>query len=149
MNIASLLSEQSCRPTSLDVLIAAHLLLLLKPPYPDPLLKSVLQESYPSLASYAQRVYDTAFTAGELTVRQVSTGSVRALLPTWPSQSKLKKASSPEDVHFSRMRWVFFGLVSGAFAAYFAVVSRNLEIRWVDKDDEEGVEEKRGDDAGR
>ncbi len=146
MNVANLLSEQSCRPTSLDVLIAAHLLLLLKPPYPDPLLKSVLQESYPSLASYAQRVYDIAFTAGEPTVRQISTGSVRALLPTWPNRSKLKP-SSPEDIHFSRMRWVFFGLVSGAFVAYFAVVSRNIEIRWIDTDSEEGVEG--GDDAGR
>lgn len=130
------------------MLIAAHLLLILKPPYFDPQLKSILQESYPSLASYAQHIYDIAFASGEPIVRQASTvSSLRALLPTCPKKPKSKKAPSPEDVHFSRMRWAFFGLVGGAFAAYFGVVSRDIEIRWVTADDEEGIDEEGGDDV--
>jgi len=66
--------------------------------------------------------------------------SLGDLLPSLP-KGQMKKPPSAEDVHFRRMRWGFLGLVAGAFAAYLAVVARDLEIKWVE------VEE-RGSEAG-
>ena len=39
------------------------------------------------------------------------------------------------------MRWVFFGLVAGTFAAYLAVVTKDLEIKVVMDEDVEDAEE--------
>ncbi|EJD41062.1 hypothetical protein AURDEDRAFT_186723 [Auricularia subglabra TFB-10046 SS5] len=49
------------RPTSLDLLLAAHILLLVAPPYPDPLVGTLVQESYPSLATHARLILSLAF----------------------------------------------------------------------------------------
>jgi sorting and assembly machinery component 37 len=123
------------RPTSLDVVVASHLLLLLKPPYPVPHSKTLLIESYPTLASYSQRIYDLVFTTGTLDIRSAS---FIGDLPTLRKGRMTKKAPSAEDVRFERMRWAFFGLVGGAFAAYLAVVAKDVKI---EIEDEESVEE--------
>jgi hypothetical protein len=38
------------------------------------------------------------------------------------------------------MRWAFFGLVGGAFAAYLAVVAKDVKIE-IEDEDEESAEE--------
>ena len=142
------------------MVVASHLLLLLKPPYPQPVLKSLLAESYPTLVSYSQRVYDLAFTTGTPDIKFASMSmSVGDFLPTLPTGRKMQNTPSAEDVHFRRMRWGFFGLVAGAFATYLAVVTRDLEIKWVDvedgdsdagdEDSEGGKVDKRETDAQR
>jgi sorting and assembly machinery component 37 len=129
------------------VVIASHLLLLLKPPYPEPVLKSLLIESYPTLASYSQRIYDLAFTTGTLDIRFASMSmSIGDFLPMLPKGRGTKKPPNSEDVQFKRIRWGFFGLVAGAFAAYLAVVTRNLEIKWVEV--EEGNAHVGGEEDG-
>lgn len=117
------------------MVVASHLLLLHKPTYPDPQLKSLLIESYPTLVSYSQKIYDLAFATDTLDLRFASMSiSLRELFPTLPKGRNVKKRSA-EDVHFERMRWAFFGLVGGAFAAYLAIVTRGLEIKWVEEGD--------------
>jgi len=124
------------------VVVASHLLLLLKPPYPQPVLKNLLTESYPTLVSYSQRIFDLANATDTVDIRLAPMSiSLGDLLPTLPKGHKTKKPPSSEDVHFRRMRWGFLGLVAGAFAAYLAVVARGLEVKWVE------VEE-RGSDPG-
>jgi sorting and assembly machinery component 37 len=119
------------------------LLLLLKPPYPQPVLKNLLTESYPTLVSYSQRIFDLAFTTETVDIRFASMSmSLGDLLPSLPKEHKTKKPPSAEDVHFRRMRWGFLGLVAGAFAAYLAVVARGLEVKWVE------VEERDSDAGG-
>ncbi|KZV97021.1 hypothetical protein EXIGLDRAFT_764775 [Exidia glandulosa HHB12029] len=49
------------RPTSIDLLLAAHVLLLVDPPYPDPLIGTLITESYPSLAAHARLILSLAF----------------------------------------------------------------------------------------
>src|SRR5260370_692676 len=48
------------RSTTLDLSLAAHILLLLDAPLPDPLLSSLLSSSYPALISHARRVLGAA-----------------------------------------------------------------------------------------
>jgi hypothetical protein len=86
---------------------------------------------------------------GTLDIRFGSTSlSLGDLLPTLPKGHKVKKPQSAEDVHSTRMRWAFLGLVAGAFAAYLAVV-KDLEIKWVEveepgnSDEEEGASDVR------
>jgi hypothetical protein len=106
-------------------------------------LKSLLIESYPTLASYSQRIYDSAFATATLDIRFAPTSiSIRDFLPILPKGHKTKKPPSAEDVHFQRMRWGFLGLVAGAFAAYLAVVTKDLEVQWVE------VEEEKADTGG-
>lgn len=40
----------------MDVISAAYILLLLHPPYPDPLLRDLLTGSYPALVSHAENM---------------------------------------------------------------------------------------------
>lgn len=120
------------------MLIASHLLLLIRPPYPDPLLKTLILGSYPTLSTHANRIYDLAFDAESPKIELASTTfSFRALLPSLPTTTRhvLKKA---EDVHFQRMRWAFFSLAAGTFAAYLAVVTKDLEIKVVRLDEGAG-----------
>lgn len=115
--------------TSLDLLLAAHILLLTKPPFPDPLLKDLISNSYPSLLSHAQRVY--AETCGDEKVTlsvSSSPGSLLDILPSWPKGSAPPNTESPEDIHYKRMRWGFFGLLIGSLATYFAIVGPQYTI---------------------
>lgn len=50
------------------------------------------------------------------------------LVPSWPKS--VKKELSPEDIKDARLRWGFFGLVLGSFAAYFVVVVPKY-VQWV------------------
>ncbi|KAJ7271986.1 hypothetical protein B0H12DRAFT_1092334 [Mycena haematopus] len=44
------------RMTTLDIVLAAHVLLMIKPPFPDRLLTDLLANSYPTLVSHAERI---------------------------------------------------------------------------------------------
>ena len=48
-------------PSSVDTLLAAHVLLLLHAPFPNPMLKTLLLESFPLLVSHALLVHSRAF----------------------------------------------------------------------------------------
>ena len=55
------LSDERFSPSTLDVYIAAHVLVILNSPLPNPLLKTVLLESYPILVDHALHVRTYAF----------------------------------------------------------------------------------------
>jgi len=117
------------RLTSLDPLLAAHILLLTKPPFPDPLIKDLITNSHPSLLLHAQRVY--AETCGDdklILPTSPSPYSLLDILPSWPKGSASRNPDSPEDIHYKRMRWGFFGLLIGSFATYFAIVGPQYKI---------------------
>ncbi|KAF8969846.1 Tom37 C-terminal domain-containing protein [Flammula alnicola] len=117
------------QPSSVDVLIAAHILLLLDPPYPDTVLKTLITEAYPSILSHTRRIYDDAFGEGKWAVAVTPpSSSLWGLIPSWPKRSSIKKQSSPEEIHDAQIRWGFFGLVIGSFAAYFAILGPRYNI---------------------
>ncbi|KAF8798160.1 hypothetical protein BYT27DRAFT_7265267 [Phlegmacium glaucopus] len=111
------------RLSSLDVIIAAHILLLVNPPFPGPLIKDLINNSYPNLISYAQRVYTQAFKEGHSPIQFApSSSSLWSLIPSWPKALvHSQKSKSQEDINYNRMSWSFIGLAIGSLAAYLVV----------------------------
>ncbi|KAK2466795.1 hypothetical protein APHAL10511_001053 [Amanita phalloides] len=107
------------RPTSLDALVSAHVLLLLEPPYPAPIIQQILLESYPSLVTHARLLFSQ-------TLRTTITRTASQRL-TWSDmlpavfRRRERAAKSAEDIRYDRIRWGFFGLVVGCMVAYLAV----------------------------
>lgn len=132
----------------MDTVLAAHILLLLNPPYPDPFLRTLVNDSYPTLSSHARRIYAQALDSGPEPARSpiILSFSWSSLIP-WPPTTKKQIQKSPEDVQYDRMRWGFYGLVMGSLAAYLVVVggSKYKEISARVAKDLEEVEMKTDD----
>ncbi|KAI9446153.1 hypothetical protein H4582DRAFT_1903921, partial [Lactarius indigo] len=145
------------RPTTLDLVLAAHVLLLVQAPLPDTLLSSLLSSSYPTLLLHARRVLETA--APSPRVLPPEQYSLSALIPypsfrAWWSEPRPQK--SEEEKRFERMRWQWIGLaVLGSISYWFVwgtkvrflaiIVGDETEHDDVDED-EDGVDE--SDDGG-
>ena len=108
------------RLSSIDVIIAAHILLLVYPPFPGSLIKDLLVNSYPALVSYAQRIYNQAFEEGHCPIQLSSASSLWSLIPSWPKASG--NSQSQDDNYFNRMSWGFISLAIGSLTAYLVVM---------------------------
>lgn len=93
-----------CSPSLLDATVAAHILLLSRPPFPDPLLQDLVNNSYPSLVAHANRVYDLTLSAPLSTI----------------------DATTESDVWETRLRFAFFGLALGGIITYSAASHLNV-----------------------
>ncbi|KAI0079871.1 hypothetical protein K474DRAFT_1591051 [Panus rudis PR-1116 ss-1] len=123
-------NENHTGPTSLDIVFAAHILLL-NQPLPDPIFHSLLTESYPTLLSHADLVYSSTFPSPDSfppTVQSSSTPSLLSLIPRPYGVSpigrthSLKKPPSPEEKKFALIRWGFLGA---------SVLTLGLYLHWV------------------
>ncbi|KAI6045715.1 hypothetical protein EDC04DRAFT_2634553 [Pisolithus marmoratus] len=126
-------------PTSLDVYLAAHILLLAKPPFPGSVLQTLLLEKYSSLVDHAHRVECEVAKAPPYGLAPPSKPSVLSLFTFRRSVSEEVKPPSPEDVRFRRMRWLWVALALGAAA--FNIVQFSKSIVIVRVDDEDGDED--------
>jgi sorting and assembly machinery component 37 len=133
------------RPTSLDVYVAAHILLLLDAPFPDPLLQTLLKESYPTLTAHARQIHLQALptTGSDVPLLPAQNYTLRSLIP-W-SQAKTRKSKpkrrSEEDIRFDRMRWGWIALA--VFSAVFYIAQSGIVqvVRNLDNiDGEDGYE---------
>jgi len=123
------------RLSSVDVIVAAHILLLVDPPFPDPLIKDLINNSYPALVSYARRIFDQAFKEGHSSIQFISSSSsLWALIPPWPKAPVHSKPKSQEDIDYSRLSWGFLGLAIGSLVAYLVVVGSQIKIVWEEQD---------------
>ncbi|KAG6860933.1 hypothetical protein C0995_005888 [Termitomyces sp. Mi166 len=114
------------RPTALDIVLAAHILLLLKPEFPEPSTSNLIKHTYPTLALHAHRVFNHVFSSSELQLRiSPAPRFVWSSLIPWPPTTRKGKLSE-EDLYFRRMRWGFYGLTLGSMAVYLAVSFQNL-----------------------
>ena len=142
-----------CRPTSLDVLLAAHTLLLINPPFPDPLLPSLLSTSYPSLLAHARRVLSAAFPQStspseQLQMLPPQSYSLRGLLPypalqaPWrANETKMKEEEKSEkDREFDRKRWQWIGLAAVSAVGYWLFLGLAIVINFKDNEGEESVD---------
>ncbi|KII88380.1 hypothetical protein PLICRDRAFT_161408 [Plicaturopsis crispa FD-325 SS-3] len=111
------------RPTTLDIVLAAHILALTRPPFPDPLLKSLVVESYPSLVAHAERVYSSANQA-PLKTRPPPTPSIFPWLSARRSGPKVEKIA--EDVQSDGTRWGWIALVVAAMGAF--IITSGVEV---------------------
>ncbi|KAI0086169.1 Tom37 C-terminal domain-containing protein [Irpex rosettiformis] len=111
------------RPTTLDILLAAHIYLL-EQDQPDNLIKDLLTTEYPRLVAHADIVYQGAFplpSTFPAIVSPQSSFTLRSLLPSFaPNHSSGPKsvAVQEQERRFAIMRGLFFGgalLVAGAY----------------------------------
>ncbi|KAF8637355.1 hypothetical protein AX17_002854 [Amanita inopinata Kibby_2008] len=134
-------------PSALDAVVAAHTLLLLKPPYPLPFIQQLLLESYPSLVRHAQQIFSETIdtSAPKILKSAPQKASWHDILPRIP-WSRKPSGKNADERKYDRMRWSFFGLVAGCVVAYLGIVGRNVEIRIVgagervDEEDEADAE---------
>ncbi|EPQ58339.1 hypothetical protein GLOTRDRAFT_72674 [Gloeophyllum trabeum ATCC 11539] len=141
------------RPTTLDIVLAAHILLLIEPPYPDPLLKSLVNESYPRLASHARSVYSAAFPVSESypPLASSSQSSLRALLPSF-SWSSVRPASAPKNtkedskIDLWTLGWIALATI-GTIGFWAVAGPRITFVVAVDDEDEVNELDEAEDDA--
>jgi len=133
------------RPTTLDVALASHLLLLINAPFPDPLLKTLLTESYPSLVTHANSVQAEALPLSEDGIKKLPPQgySLRSLVPLIsscnPAPSGKPSVQTDADIQFGRMRWGWIGLAATSVIVYFLRVGLPIQLGFAEDVDEEGV----------
>jgi len=135
----------------LDLLIAAHVLLLNVPPLPDTFVKELTKNT---LADHAKKIQTIALGSDrpKLHIRSWR-NSIWNLVPSYQAVKKVPvRERAPEDAKHEKLTWGFFGLALGSVAAYFAVmgfpiiVSRSvLEDEEDEVEDEEEIDEEGGD----
>jgi sorting and assembly machinery component 37 len=117
------------RPTSLDLSLAAHILLLIDAPLPDTLLSSLLSSSYPTLISHARRVLGAAMPTTR--VLPPERYKLSALLP-YPSfrawWNEPHRPKSEEEKRFERMRWRWIGLAIVGSIGYWLIWGPELHL---------------------
>ncbi|KAJ3544081.1 hypothetical protein NMY22_g2914 [Coprinellus aureogranulatus] len=138
--------------SSLDVALAARILLLTKPAYPDGTIKDLITTSYPNLVEHARRVEDRVLGSNTLPKVRRHDYSLWSLLP-WA-----RRALKPCLCGSRRL-----GLVVGVVCAYVAVLApsrlalandilRQQRQRFyeddVDDDEEDGEDEEEDEGEG-
>ncbi|KAF9075153.1 hypothetical protein BDP27DRAFT_1415529 [Rhodocollybia butyracea] len=97
-------------PSLLDCVVAAHVLLLSRPPFRDPLLKDLVNTSYSSLVAHADRLYARA---------QLSDNMIKpARIEVPDAFLGLGDSGEGSDVWLTRCRFAFAGLTLGGLLAY-------------------------------
>lgn len=100
-------------PTSLDVYLAAHILLLADPPFPDAVLQIQLTEAYPGLIEHARRIQDEVARAPPFERFTESGTLLSSLVPRLFSGSGAQTQVDPADIQYRRRSLVF---IIGALA---------------------------------
>lgn len=126
------------RPTTLDLVLAAHILLLVQTPLPDTLLSSLLSSSFPTLLLHARRVLETVAPCSRILPPERY--SLSALIPypsfrTWWSEPRPQKTE--EDKRFERMRWQWIGLAVLGSIGYWVLWGPQPRIVRLDDDDDD------------
>lgn len=130
-----LISLDLLRPTSLDVIFAAHTHLLMNLSFPDLLLQSLLSESYPNLVSHATGVQSFAFPDPQSfpqTVQSSLALSLRSLVPlprfAWTTHHKHLTPPDSEERRFTMMRWGWIGLGVAAAVTYVSLFGLGIRL---------------------
>lgn len=117
-----------CRPTSLDLIVAAHIRLL-HLPLQDSIFHTLLTDKYPTLLAHANRVHSLVFPSHESfppiaqpasAPSAFSLSSLSSLFPKsllWPKK-KIEHAPTEQERRFALIRWGFFGAAAVTMGAY-------------------------------
>lgn len=137
-------------PTSLDVYLAAHILLFADPPFPDALLQVQLCESYPGLVEHARRIQEAAKRAPPYDLFTASESLLSLLIPRSFSGSGAQTQVDPEDTQYRRRTLLF---VLGTMAMTAAYIFTHVRITYgpaedSETDNEDGENEARNSDEG-
>jgi sorting and assembly machinery component 37 len=136
--LRSVTNELLNRPTTLDLVLAAHVLLLVQTALPDTLLSSLVSSSFPTLLSHARRVLETV--APSPRVLPPEGYNLSALIPypsfrTWWSEPRIPKTE--EEKRFDRMRWQWIGLAVVGSIGYWVLWGPKLRVVRLEDDNDD------------
>ncbi|KAF8136772.1 hypothetical protein EV363DRAFT_1429122 [Boletus edulis] len=95
------------RPTSLDVYLAAHILLLADPPFPDAILQIQLLEYYQRLIDHARRIQAQVARVPPYEQFTASGSLLSSLIPRSFSGSRAQPQVDPADIQYKRKTLVY------------------------------------------
>lgn len=125
-------------PTSLDVYLAAHILLLADPPFPDAVLQIQLTELYPGLIEHARRIQDEVARAPPYEHFTASGSLLSSLVPRAFTGSSAQTQVDPADIQYRRRTFLFMIGTLAMTAAYIYTV---FLAKGPAKDSEDGGED--------
>ncbi|KAJ7097741.1 hypothetical protein B0H15DRAFT_822415 [Mycena belliarum] len=116
------------RLTSLDVALAAHILVILKPPFPDPLFSDLLVKSYPTLVAHAERILQKSLDLPAPVHSSPNSHSISSLFPSFGNINRTPARSdkSDEDREFELVSWGWTALAVGSVGLYFLAIGSPL-----------------------
>ena len=122
--------------------MSAHVLLLLEPPYPAPVIRQLLVDSYPTLVTHARLMFAQTLGEAAPAIRLVAPLKLtwRDIVPSMLWAGK-RHARSEDEARYDRDRRRFFGLVFGCLVGYLLIVSRGVTIEFVRQEDVDVQEE--------
>ncbi|KAJ6525649.1 hypothetical protein B0H19DRAFT_1198199 [Mycena capillaripes] len=123
------------RLTTLDIVLAAHVLLIIKPPFPDTLLSSLLSDSYPTLVSHAERILAKSLESPAPVQSLAGGHSIWSLVPSLPLLAAEPRQKSEEETHYTRMTWGWVALAVGSVGLYLLTMGNPLELQWVEEEE--------------
>lgn len=122
--------------------LAAHVIILTTPSYPDAFLKELLIDMYPTLVQHAQRVEASIFPLGYAVVSRKPNAQpgLAALIPrlNWRSLRNAATPRSDTEKSFDRARWLWY---AGAVLGTITYIVLFMPIRLVVVRNDEGIEE--------
>ncbi|KAJ6623500.1 hypothetical protein B0H10DRAFT_1786622 [Mycena sp. CBHHK59/15] len=123
------------RVSTLDIMLAAHVLLILKPPFPDKLLSNLLAESYPALVSHAETLLARSLESPAPMYGLSRDHSVWSLLPSLSGgETRERRTKSEEEIRHERMSWGWLSLAVGSVGLYLLTMGNPLQIQKVELD---------------
>ena len=117
------------RPSTLDLVFAAHIYLLSQP-LADTSILDLLKESYPALLSHAETVFTLAYPSPDAFPPIASpdvTRSFLSILPRWPVPAAAaprpqRAEDADEQATFTRWRWALYGTAFFVTASYIYAI---------------------------
>ncbi|KAJ6502348.1 hypothetical protein C8R45DRAFT_1060628 [Mycena sanguinolenta] len=112
------------RMTTLDVVLAAHVLLMIKPPFPDRLLSDLLANSYPTLVSHAERILAKSQQLPAPLHASSEGYSISSIFPSLPRSQQREKGEG--ETRYDREAWGWLALAAGTVGLFLHPVT----TRW-------------------
>ncbi|KAJ7709702.1 hypothetical protein B0H17DRAFT_970562 [Mycena rosella] len=103
------------RLTTLDIMLAAHILVIIKPPFPETLFSDLLADSYPTLVAHAERILEGSLKAPAPTHNSPQSHSISSLFPPLAAQ----RDKSAEETEFELRSWGWISLAVGSVGLYW------------------------------
>ena len=134
--------------TTLDVYLAAHILLLADPPFPDAVLQIQLTEYYQELIDHARRVQAQVARAPPYELVTTSQTLLSSLIPRSLSGNRAMAQADPADTQHKIKSLAFIAVALAATAAYLYTLAFLTGGPHKDSEGSDGDGEEEGDDGG-
>ncbi|KAG6376495.1 hypothetical protein JVT61DRAFT_2488 [Boletus reticuloceps] len=143
-----LLLMLACSPTSLDVYLAAHILLLADPPFPDAILQIQLLEYYQGLIDHARRIQAQVARVPPYEQFTASGSLLSSLVPRSFSGSRAQPQVDPADIQYRRKTLVYILGTLAVTVAYLFTQVLPAIVSAGDSTESENDEDGGGDSEG-